>query len=181
MAKRREAILPDPEHATVEQVRAYLRQEDEKLSRAQDPGMTTAALGRYTNKNRDELRSYLLENGIKDQARREGSRRRQKGSESEVPINSDSEEPGRPAGPVKAQEQGIRPGRAASSASARPRPTSWEEQEGRSPTDYSRAIGACLNHRLSRMEAPPRPTDSTVPASQMVMAQFQVIPMEMGG
>ena len=212
VAKQYEVTLPDPDHMTVEQLKAFLYQEDEKLSRAQDPGTTKFTLGKYrktiitfrelsqrdpgygewilresrhTNKNMDELRSFLLENGIKDQTHKEGSRRRQKSSESEAPTNSDSEEPGRPASTVKGPKQGAGSRRAASSASARSRSMPREDLKRGSPTDYSRAIGVCLGHLLSRLEAHPRANSSTAQASQVMMAQlrriqFQTISAEMG-
>ena len=212
VAKRYEVTLPGPKHMTVDQLKAFLYQEDEKLSRAQDPGTTKFTLGKYrktiitfrelsqrdpgygewilresrhTNKNMDELRSFLLENGIKDQTHKEGSRRRQKSSESEAPTDSDSEEPGRPASTVKGPKRGAGSRRAASSASARSRSMPREDLKRGSPTDYSRAIGVCLGHLLSRLEAHPRANSSTAQASQVMMAQlrriqFQTISAEMG-
>ena len=211
VAKQFEITLPDPEHMTVEQLRAFLYKEDEKLSRDKDTGKTKVTFGKYqklnltfeelrkkdhtycewilqeskhTNKNMDDFRSYLLEmgtlksDGASDQAHTEKSHRQRPSSESEVPTDSSSEEPNQPTEGTRSRKRGARSRPAASSASARSRSMSWEDLRDASPMDYSHAIGACLNHLMSRMEAHPQATRMTAQVAHMVREQFQILSLE---
>ena len=54
---------------------------------------------------------------------------------------------------------------------------SWENLTT-SPTDYSHAIGNCLNHLLSRIEAHPRANSTTPRATHTLRALFQAITQE---
>ena len=204
VARQYEIELPDPEHMTVEQLRSYLYKEGERLSDARDPGETKITFGKYqkmgttfkelsqrdpeycgwilreakhTNKNMDEFRSYLLEVGATGPRRKEGSRKPPSSSESEVNTNSDSDEPSQPAAVTRGRKRGARSKCAASSASARSRSMSWENLAP-SPTDYSHAIGNCLNHLLSRIEAHPRANNTTPRATHTLRALFQAITQE---
>ena len=55
---------------------------------------------------------------------------------------------------------------------------SWEDLDAPTPMAYSRAIGACLNHLLSRVEVHPKASRTTAQVAYMIREQFEILSLE---
>ena len=55
---------------------------------------------------------------------------------------------------------------------------SWEDLDAHTPMAYSRAIGACLIHLLSRVEAHPKTSRTKAQVTDMIREQFEILNLE---
>ena len=55
---------------------------------------------------------------------------------------------------------------------------SWEDLDAHTPMAYSRAIGACPNHLLSRVEVHLKTSRTKAQVTDMIREQFEILSLE---